>query len=198
MQAVRASLGIGDPSDRTRGCLVVLAGLPGSGKSYLAHEVHVASGAVVLRTDEVRRVLFPKPVYTPEESSLVYVTCYATVRALLHENYAVIFDGTNGRRSGRRLFAAIARIAHAEHVSVLVQAPPELVRARIADRSAGHSPAFGSEAGIEIFERMARTENYLGHFDLIVDTGLDIGTPVRTLVNVVAGQRIAVNERVEA
>jgi predicted kinase len=128
-------------------------------------------------------------VYSPEESGIVYHTCYATVRQLLQERHAVIFDGTNGRRSGRRLFAAIARSEHAEHVSVLVHASADVVRSRITSRAAGLSPSFGSDAGINVFERMALTENYGGHFDLVVDAGADIGPSVRLLAEVIAGQR---------
>lgn len=141
-----------------------------------------------MRTDEVRRVLFPKPSYSPEESGAVYLACFATVRALLHDRHAVVFDGTNGRRSGRRLLGAIARIERADHASVLVQAPPDLVRERIARRAAGLAPSFGSEAGVAIYERMAASEDYGGHFDLIVDAGGDIQPTVGKLAMLLRGQ----------
>ena len=188
MRAVRASLGADSLAARHRACLVALAGLPGSGKSHLAHALHGATNAVVLRTDEVRRVLFPKPTYSPEESGVVYLTCFATVRALLHDKYTVVFDGTNGRRAGRRLFAAIARIEAADYVSVLVHAAPDLVRERIERRVAGMAPAFGSDAGVAIYEKMSTTEEYGGRFDLVVDAGLDIGPAVRRLVAFIDGQ----------
>ena len=136
----------------------------------------------------MRRVLFPKPTYSPEESRVVYLTCFATVRNLLHDKHSVVFDGTNGRRAGRRLFAAIARIEAADYISVLVHAAPELVRERIERRVAGMAPAFGSDAGIAIYERMSTTEEYGGRFDLVVDAGMDIGPAVRRLVAFIDGQ----------
>ena len=198
MRAVREAVGAEAATTRRRGCLVALAGLPGSGKSHLAHALQSATDAVVLRTDEVRRVLFPTPTYSPEESGVVYLTCFATIRALLHDTYAVVFDGTNGRRSGRRLLASIARIERSDYVSVLVHAAPELVRERIARRAAGMAPAFGSEAGVAIYEKMAATEDYGGRFDLLVDAGADIGPAVDRLVAVVDGHLRAGGEGSDA
>lgn len=185
---MRLALDVERRSARLRACLIALAGLPGSGKSHFAHAVQDKAEVVVLRTDEVRRVLFPKPSYSSEESGLVYLTCFATVRALLRDKYAVVFDGTNGRRSGRRLFAAIARIEGADYASVLVHASPDLVRERIGRRAAGQAPSFGSDAGIAIFERMSATEDYGGKFDLVVDAGVDIGPAVHQLVALIVGR----------
>lgn len=162
-----------------------LAGLPGTGKSHLAEAVRAVTGAVVVRTDEVRKIIAPVPTYAPAESAAVYATCFATVRALLGDRYAVVLDGTNGRRAGRRRLAAIARIEGAGHASVLVHAAPEVVRARIARRTSGLAPAYGSEAGIDIYVRMAVTEDYGGHFDLVVDAGDDIRPAVDVLSRLV-------------
>ena len=185
---IRASVGGSGVSGRDRGCLVSLAGLPGSGKSHLAHQICAATGALVVRTDEVRRVLFPEPSYSPEESSAVYLACFAAVRALLHDRYAMVFDGTNGRRSGRRLLGAIARIERADHASVLVEAPPDVVRERITRRAAGLAPSFGSEAGVAIYERMAASEDYGGYFDLVVNSDGDIQPTIMKLAMLIRGQ----------
>lgn len=142
-------------------------------------------------------MLFPAPTYSPEESGIVYMTCFATVRALLHDRHAVVLDGTNGRRSGRRLLAAIARIEDADHVSVLVHAPPDVVRKRIAQRESGLSPSFGSAAGVAIYEKMKATENYDGQFDIVVDSGGDIGAVVRQLATRVAAHPPLGNRRSE-
>lgn len=153
--------------------LVTLAGLPGAGKSHLARELHDETQAVVVRTDEVRKVLFPVPTYSRVESSAVYQTCFAVVRALLRDGYAVIFDGTNGRRTGRRRLSTIARETGATHLLVRVMADDEVIRRRMIKRQAGRAPSFSSEAGWDIHQLMAASEDYGGHFDLVVDTGSD-------------------------
>jgi hypothetical protein len=68
-----------------------------------------------------------------------------------------------------------------------VHAPPEVVRERIEARAAGRLPAFGSDAGIGIFEKMAITEDYGGWFDLVVDAATDISPAVSRLASLVAG-----------
>ncbi len=159
--------------------------MPGSGKSHLAEAVRVAIGTAVVRTDEVRSILFPVPTFAPSESAAVYLACFATVRALLRDGHAVVFDGTNGRQSGRRRLARIAREEGAGHVSVLVRAAPEVVRARIVRRTAGEAPAFGSGAGIEVYERMAQSEDYGGRFGMVVDASGEIASAVARIVAVI-------------
>ena len=158
--------------------LVSLAGLPGSGKSHLARDVHDGTQAVVVRTDEVRKVLFAVPTYDRDESSTVYQTCFAVVRALLRDGYSVVFDGTNGRRTGRGRLATIAREASATHLLVFVTAADEVIRRRMIERQAGRAPSFSSEAGWDIHQLMAASEDYGGHFDVVIDTGSDASRAV--------------------
>lgn len=167
--------------------LISLAGLPGSGKSHLARDLHDGTQAVVVRTDEVRQVLFPEPTYARDESGTVYQTCFAVVRALLRDGYAVIFDGTNGRRTGRRRLATIARETGASHLLVLVTADDEVVRGRIIERQAGRAPSFSSGAGWEIHQLMAASEDYGGHFDLVVDTGSETSSAVTAMIGFLQG-----------
>jgi predicted kinase len=191
---IRREIGALIAGGGTRPVLVSLAGLPGSGKSWLAEAIRQATGADVVRTDEVRRVLYPQPTYAPTESAAVYATCFATVRALLRVGRVVVFDGTNGRREGRGRFATVARMTGAGYASVLVQAPPDVIRERIARRHAGLAPAFGSEAGVAVYERMVLTEDYGGRFALVIDTSGDVSPAIDRLVALIEELR-AVDHR---
>src|SRR5262249_5574185 len=91
-----------------RRALIIPSGLPGTGKSYVAAEIRARHPAAVVRTDEVRKALFPQPTYGGEESGVVYRTCYALIASLLRDGYTVIFDGTNTTRDGRRRARTIA------------------------------------------------------------------------------------------
>ncbi|RLT37533.1 MAG: ATP-binding protein [Chloroflexi bacterium] len=170
-----------------RRALISLAGLPGSGKSHLARDLHDGTQAVVVRTDEVRQVLFPAPTYTRDESGTVYQTCFAVVRALLRDGFSVVFDGTNGRRAGRRGLATIAKETGASHLLVLVTADDEVVRGRIIERQSGRAPSFSSGAVWEIRQLMAASEDYGGHFDLVVDTGSETSSAVNAMIGFLRG-----------
>ena len=173
--------------------LVSLAGLPGSGKSHLARDLHDQTRAVVVRTDEVRKVLFPVPSYSRDESSAVYKTCFAVVRALLRDGFAVIFDGTNGRRTGRRRLLTIARETGATHLLVRVTADDEVIRRRMAERQDGRAPSFSSEAGWDIHQLMAASEDYGGHFDVVIDTGLDASGAVNAISRFLRGDPVTLD-----
>lgn len=77
--------------------LIVMAGLPGTGKSTLARRLAAATGAVVLDKDAVRAALFPPPLieYSTHQDDLC-VALMLQVAGYLHETHPgmpVILDG---------------------------------------------------------------------------------------------------------
>ena len=65
--------------------LIVMAGLPGTGKSTLAGRLAAELGGVVLNKDAVRALLFPPPVldYSREQDDLVMQAIYAAAANIL-------------------------------------------------------------------------------------------------------------------
>ena len=65
--------------------LVVMAGLPGTGKSALARRLAADLGGVVLGKDEVRAALFPPPLldYSPEQDDLAVGAIYTAAAHVL-------------------------------------------------------------------------------------------------------------------
>ena len=103
-----------------RPSLIAVGGLSGSGKSVLAMSlaptIGAVPGAVVLRSDEIRKELFGVPRlqrlgpdgYTPEMSQRVYSTLAARARQAIRGGYSVIADAVFARQEDRE---AIQRIA---------------------------------------------------------------------------------------
>ncbi|MDG6917444.1 MAG: ATP-binding protein [Nitrososphaerota archaeon] len=76
------------------GRLVIICGVPGSGKTTLARLVAARSGrAVHLQTDAVRGAI-ANPDYSAKESEFVYSACLAVAREALDAGYDVVLDGT--------------------------------------------------------------------------------------------------------
>jgi predicted kinase len=67
------------PQPHPRPVLVVLSGLPGSGKSTVAHALRGRVDAAVVQSDVVRKLLFPFPHYTSEESAWVFAAIHRVV-----------------------------------------------------------------------------------------------------------------------
>ncbi|MEM3591584.1 MAG: adenylyl-sulfate kinase [Candidatus Bathyarchaeia archaeon] len=88
------------------GWCVWVTGLPGSGKSTVAHllaDKLKAMGvhAYVLSSDALRRVITPNPKYTEEERDIVYGALVYIAKILTENGVNVIIDATGNRRRYR-------------------------------------------------------------------------------------------------
>jgi len=88
------------------GWVVWITGLPGSGKSVVAHALQriLADRKVesqILSSDELRTVMTPRPRYTKEERDAVYETLAFIARLLSKNHVNVIIDSTGNLRKYR-------------------------------------------------------------------------------------------------
>ncbi len=82
--------------------LVVVLGLPGAGKSVLADALAQELGAVIVRSDEVRKRHFPEPRYSEEEKDAVYALMLSEAREALLLKKPVVLDATFYKERHRR------------------------------------------------------------------------------------------------
>ena len=80
---------------------VWITGLPGSGKSAIAKLLKKKIKAEILRLDEIRQVITPKPSYSKEEREYVYRTL-AYIAYVLAKKNNVIVDATDNLGVGRK------------------------------------------------------------------------------------------------
>ena len=81
-----------------------ITGLPGSGKSTVAEafkERHPEF--VILRMDELRKIVTPKPSYSEAEREMVYRCIVYTAKTLTELGHDVIIDATGNMRRWREL-----------------------------------------------------------------------------------------------
>ena len=133
--------------------LVLLSGLPGTGKTTFAARLAPGLAALVLESDRVRRDLFPRRRYTRKESGSVFAAMRERAEAALGEGRNVIIDATNLRESERSGFLELAKRQRARVVAVRLTAPAATVRARLAEPREG-----ASEANIGVYNRMLGQE----------------------------------------
>jgi predicted kinase len=106
-------------------------------------------GAIVLRTDEIRKRLWgraptdrlPSEAYSPAAGAAVYAALEATARTVLEAGWSVIADAVFLRPEERARIAAAAEAAGAEFGGLWLQAPPDVLRDRIAARAGDASDA---------------------------------------------------------
>jgi predicted kinase len=131
--------------------LLAIGGLSGTGKSTLARalapEIGAAPGALVLRSDEIRKRLagvppeqrLPPGAYTEAASEAVFATMAAQARQAIAGGHAVIADATFMTEARRSQIAAAA--GDAPFLGIWLEAPADLLLARVAARTGDASDA---------------------------------------------------------
>lgn len=140
--------------------LVAVGGYSGSGKTSfaraLAPRIGAAPGAVVLRSDEIRKRLWglgplepaPAKAYAEGQSERVYAAMLDGARAGLAAGRAVILDAAFLKPQEREAAQALAADLRVPFEGVWLEAAPETLRARISARRDD-----ASDADLTILER---------------------------------------------
>jgi predicted kinase len=132
--------------------LIIICGLPGSGKSSLARKLRTRLPAAYLNSDIVRKQIFRKPKYTEEEKKMVYDEIVNQAEKLLLRKRKVIVDATFYTKKYRQLMVRTARDAGSPHCIILCSLPEEVAKARLEMRE--KSGRAVSDANYEIYLRV--------------------------------------------
>ena len=115
----------------TRGFAIWLTGIPASGKSSITRALvrkleTRGIQAVVLESDEMRRILTPEPTYTSDERDRFYRALALLGEVITKAGVNVIFDAT----ANKRAYRDEARRRIPRFVEVYVACPIEVCRER--------------------------------------------------------------------
>lgn len=133
--------------------LIAIGGFSGSGKSTLARglarDVGPAPGALVVRSDALRKTLLGvAPLttlgsdgYAEDVTRRVYRAIAERAHAAVTAGHAVIADAVYASPADRDAIAAVAREAGVPFSGIWLEAPPNLLARRISDRALDASDA---------------------------------------------------------
>jgi aminoglycoside phosphotransferase family enzyme/predicted kinase len=148
--------------------LVIMSGLSGSGKTFVADAIMAALPAVRVRSDIERKRLarldetadsgsgVASGLYDPAASRRVYVRLRQLARGLLEAGQRVVLDAAFLSADERRAALQIAAKAGCPAIVVRVEAPRDVLETRLRERAAAGGDA--SEADLEVLEYQLRTE----------------------------------------
>jgi len=133
--------------------LVAVGGLSGTGKSHLSRKLAplfgAAPGAVVLRTDVIRKHLMgvppetrlPPEAYADDVTEQVYGTLYDQAKQVLRSGFAAIVDAVSALPAQRRALADLAERAGVPFDGLWLVAEADDLRRRITERRNNASDA---------------------------------------------------------
>jgi aminoglycoside phosphotransferase family enzyme/predicted kinase len=161
--------------------LVVVGGLPGSGKSTVARAFAGRIGAECLASDVLRKEMagaapgarLPaaagEGIYRPAMTALTYRELLLQAERHLSAGRSVVLDATFARATDRRRAASLARAVGGVFVTAECRCPAGTARRRSAARSRpGYDGA--SDAGWEVYLSMRRVFEPFGPDAVRVDT----------------------------
>ena len=163
------------PEPVARPVFVAVSGLPGTGKSYFCSKLAERLPFAVLESDALRKTIIPVPTYTAEESTRLFHAVHRLIEQLLNKGISLILDATNLSERHREYLYNIADRLDIKLVLVRVDAPPEVVQARLSKRV--EESGGKSDADWTVYQRMKNTVEEISRKHYAIDTSLDI-TPV--------------------
>ncbi len=162
---------------RSHAFLVVLCGLPGTGKSHFARELVSRVPMAVLSSDRLRKALVGQPKYTAGESTRLFAACHQLIEELLQEGRKVLFDATNLNEASRQPLYDITSRLHVPLILAHLTAPNGVILQRLTGRANGELDSSFSDADWRIYCRLRPMQQPIVRPHYAVDTSQDI-TPV--------------------
>lgn len=163
--------------------LVMLTGLPGTGKSNLARQLAEVLPFAIVESDQVRKILFPQCEYTGEESQWVHRTCHALMDKLLMKGVRVIYDATNLHERHRELVYRLADAREVKLIVVKVVSPEAVASQRLRNRRGDVTDDDDvSDADVKVYRRMSRSVDPIRRNHVVVDTSRDLRPAITKLL----------------
>lgn len=173
---------------------MIVGGLPGTGKSTLAAAIADATGAVLLRSDEIRKELaglnhqssadapFGEGIYTGSMTCLTYETMLSRAGVALGMGEPVVLDASWSTEAWRNAARALAARTYSDVIELRCDAPPAVAADRIGHRRAiGGDP---SDATPHIATIMAQAFDHWPNATRIDTTGEPAASVDQALANV--------------
>jgi hypothetical protein len=170
-------------SERPGVALILLSGLPGTGKTTFARALGERVELAHVESDAIRRGLAAEPTYSARESGMVFARVAAEARQALAEGRHALIDATNLTNRDRRRFVRLASETDARLIAVRLTAPEEVVRERLGGPRDGHS-----QADMAVFEMMRSRPQPFPFPAIVVDTRWDLEPAIAFVLRLINDQ----------
>lgn len=141
--------------------IIIVFGLPGSGKSYFASKFAKMIQADYVNSDKVRKEIFEKRIYSAKEKKTVYDEMLEQMKEAIRQKKNIVLDATFHKKEIREMF--VEALKGKEEISFIeVQADENIIRERLK------KPRLYSEADFEVYQLIKQQNEPLNKPHLVL------------------------------
>jgi predicted kinase len=129
--------------------ILVVMGLPATGKTFVSKKFSEEFDAKYLGTDEIREDLGKKGQYDKNSKQEVYDELKLRLKKYLKHDASVVLDGTFHKKNRRKELEQIAHNTNNNLYIIELKAHEESIKRRINNKNRGHS-----EADIRVYKQL--------------------------------------------
>jgi predicted kinase len=134
-----------------RDLIILICGLPGTGKTFLSNKLSQYVNATVLSTDKLRKELFGKPTYTAWERALIYDVLFLLAKYLHSSGINCILDGTFNMEKSRSEVKELLNLTNDQIHIIECICPEDMIITRLLLRKDDYS-----DANVSIYLKMKK------------------------------------------
>jgi predicted kinase len=131
--------------------IIIICGLPGTGKTFLSNKLSQYVNATVLSTDKLRKELFGKPTYAPWERALIYDVLFLLAKYLHSSGINCILDGTFNMEKSRSEVKELLNLTSDQIHIIECICPEDMIITRLLLRKDDYS-----DANVSIYLKMKK------------------------------------------
>lgn len=153
--------------------LILVCGLPGTGKTTVAEAIAKKAKARLLSTDVIRKEMISRPSYGKHEKDMVYGLLFSMAEMMLRDGKSVLLDGTFYRADLRKRAGEIAAKTKSEFRVVEVVCDEEKIRQRLDKRCSAACASCASDADFAVYQKIKKIFEPISGKHAVIDTGKD-------------------------
>ena len=135
--------------------IIIVFGLPGSGKSYFASKLAERINARYVNSDVIRRELFDVRKYSREEKMNVYNAMLREMKKAILQNKSIVLDATFYQRSIRNKFIEAVNEIGKRIIFIEIRAELKIITERLSRKRENSEADYSVYLQIkEVFEPM--------------------------------------------
>lgn len=128
--------------------IIMVFGLPGSGKSFFAEKLTEIIGAAYLSSDQVRKEIAKHPDYSEADKKKVYMVMLGKLEKALADHSTIILDATFYKKSIRQLFVEKAQMMGQQLLFIEIRADEYIIASRVGQKRKY------SDADFEVYKKV--------------------------------------------